>query len=172
MTENETNRYANSKVYKLCDDEGYYYYGSTCMPLHKRLYDHKRRSKEVQNRKVYIIFTNERFIANEIKIILVEEFSLKSKEELLREENKYIEQSLNDQKCLNSLRAVENYEITLEKERAHKKLLYEANKDKLCERIKSYQKSHVEEIKAQKREYNLANMENIKARKKGMVGRK
>ena len=66
MIENKTNRYANSKVYKLVDDDGYYYYGSTCLPLHKRFYDHKRRSKEEQNRKVYRVFTTDRFNANEI----------------------------------------------------------------------------------------------------------
>ena len=46
MTENKTNRYTNSKVYKLVDDEGYYYWGSTCMPLHKRFFDHKNMSKK------------------------------------------------------------------------------------------------------------------------------
>ena len=45
--EDKPNRYANSKVYKLIDDEGYYYYGSTCMPLHKRYHDHKKSSKSL-----------------------------------------------------------------------------------------------------------------------------
>ena len=76
MTEN---RYANSKVYKLVDDDGYYYYGSCSLQLHKRLYYHKMDSKKKSNIKIYRIFTHERFNNNEIKIILVEEFNLQKK---------------------------------------------------------------------------------------------
>ena len=57
MTENQNNRCANSKVYKLVDDDGYYYYGSTCLPLHKRLYDHKKASKTSTGRK-YTLYLN------------------------------------------------------------------------------------------------------------------
>ena len=85
MTEN---RYANSKVYKLVDDDGYYYYGSSCLPLYKRLYIHKRDSKLGSDRKIYRVFTYERFCKDDIKIVLVEEFKLENKEQLLREENK------------------------------------------------------------------------------------
>ena len=127
MTENETNRYSNSKVYKLCDDEGYYYYGSTCLPLHKRLYNHKCKAKEEKYRKVYNIFTSERFNANEIKIVLVEEFCLKSKEELLREENKYIESSFNNPHCLNSISAVRDYELKRLEIYAERKRLRDEN---------------------------------------------
>ena len=50
-------RYANSKVYKLVDDDGYYYYGRSCLPLHKRYYKHKIDSKLDSNRKLYGVFT-------------------------------------------------------------------------------------------------------------------
>ena len=96
-----TDRYKSSKVYQLIDEQGYYYYGSTCLPLHKRLYIHKKLSKKYVNRKIFTIFTYERFCNNEIKIILVEEFILQNKSQLLREENKYIEKRLNDPRCLN-----------------------------------------------------------------------
>ena len=110
MIENKTNRYANSKVYKLVDDEGYYYYGSTCLPLHKRFYDHKKASKTGVKRKIYSVFTHERFSIGEVKIILVTQINLNTKEELLREENIYIQQSLSDPKCLNTIGAVLDYE--------------------------------------------------------------
>ena len=52
MANNENNMYSNSKVYKLFDSEGYYYYGSTCTEIRKRLFQHKKMSKQKANRKV------------------------------------------------------------------------------------------------------------------------
>ena len=104
MTENNKWRYANSKIYKLIDHQGYYYWGSTCLPLHKRLYSHKEYSKRDPEMKIYTIFTHERFVNGEIKIVLEKEFSLTSQKQLLREENKFITVSLEDIKCLNSNR--------------------------------------------------------------------
>ncbi len=62
-------------------------------------------------RKIYRIFTYDKFLYNEIRIVLEKSFILNSKEELLREENKLIEHSLEDPKCLNAQRAVINYEV-------------------------------------------------------------
>ena len=74
FSETKPNRYATSKVYKLIDEDGYYYYGSTCLPLYKRMYLHRTTSKIKPNRKIYIVFTHERFLKDEIKIVLVESF--------------------------------------------------------------------------------------------------
>ena len=76
-------------MYKLVVDDDYYYYGSSCLPLYKRLYIHKIDSKVGSNRKIYTVFTYERFCKSYIKIVLVEAFKLENKETLLREENKY-----------------------------------------------------------------------------------
>ncbi len=55
MTKDE--RYCNAKVYGLIDAvNGYYYIGSTCMPLRKRLSYHKGLSKIGTERKVYKYF--------------------------------------------------------------------------------------------------------------------
>ena len=124
-----TDRYAHSKVYKLVDDTGYYYFGSTCMPLHKRLHEHKSKSNRAKDRKIYSVFTTERFERNEIKIILVEEFQLENKEQLIKEENKYIEVSINDPFCLNSFHAIKNIEQM--KERC--KIYRDNNKEKYRE---------------------------------------
>ena len=134
MTESETNtnRYVNSKVYKLVDDQGYYYWGSTCMPLSKRFYGHKQASQIRESIKVYTIFTHARFMNSEIKIVLGKTFNLNLKEELAREENKYIEQSLDDDKCLNSIRAVQNYEANKQKDKEY----YKANKKRYSNIVK------------------------------------
>ena len=157
MTENKNNRYANSKVYKLVDDDGYYYYGSTCLPLHKRLYNHKKASKTSTDRKIYSVFTYERLQNVEIKIILVKQINLNTKEELLREENIYIEQSLSDPKCLNSIGEVLDYE----KRMAQRKKWYEDNKEEVSTYKKEYRKANIEHIK----EYDK-NRDNVERRQK------
>ena len=61
MTEDD--RYSRGKIYKLIENAtGCFYIGSTCMPLHKRFYDHKGRSKKEPNRKVYQYFTYDKFV--------------------------------------------------------------------------------------------------------------
>ena len=61
MTEDD--RYSRGKIYKLIENStGLFYIGSTCMPLHKRFYDHKGRSKKEPNRKVYQYFTYDKFV--------------------------------------------------------------------------------------------------------------
>ena len=43
----EFNRYSNAKVYKLISDvDDYFYIGSTCTSLSKRLHQHKSTSKK------------------------------------------------------------------------------------------------------------------------------
>ena len=76
MTEIKNKRYLNSKIYKLFDEEGYYYYGSTCFELRQRLFNHKKMAKRSPSTKIYTIFTYERFMNDEIKIV---EIFLKNK---------------------------------------------------------------------------------------------
>ena len=137
-------RYSKSKIYKLIDNDGYYYFGSTCLPLHKRLYVHKQFALKKPDRKVYKIFTYKRFLDNEIKIVLVEEFELNNKEQLYKEENKYIENHIDDPFCLNANYAIFNlqryvdynieYRSNHKLEKAQRSKLYrEINKEKLKE---------------------------------------
>ena len=127
------NRYYNSKVYKLIDDEGYYYYGCTCMPLHKRRYHHQEMAKRKPHRKIYTMFTNDRFLKGEIKIVLVEELKLENKEQLLRAENNYIQQSLDDSKCLNRYHSL----LTDEQKKEYDRQWYQANRNKILENQKT-----------------------------------
>ena len=177
MTETETNRYANSKIYKLIDDEGYYYWGSCAQPdLRKRYFDHKKASKRDPERKIYKVFTHERFINNEIRIVLEKCLSLSSKQELLREENIYIEASLEDEKCLNYNRAVQNYDVTREYRRLYLKGYCEAHREEKrvydeeyrCAHLehkntidKEYRERHIEEKRAVNRAYYLENKDKI-----------
>ena len=50
---NKNNRYENTKIYKLIHpDSGYFYLGSTCDRLSKRLNKHKKDAKIHVDRKV------------------------------------------------------------------------------------------------------------------------
>ena len=92
------NRYSHSKVYKLIDENtGMFYIGSTCLPLHKRLYQHRYNSKQENYTNIALY----KHFNNDFKIILIEEFQLQNKEQLRREENKYIERFKHDELCLN-----------------------------------------------------------------------
>ncbi len=170
-----TNRYENAKIYKLVDNDGFYYYGSTCLQLHKRYYSHKKDSKHKPDRKIYTIFTNERFLNGEINIVLVDDkFKVDNKEQLLKEENEYIENAIGDLKCLNSCRSVLNYEVRRqdmlkrgrlyrethseqikadrearkEETKVYLKDYYEKNKNELLSKNKIYRELHKEKIDA------------------------
>ena len=162
MTETDKCRYANSKIYKLIDDEGYFYWGSTCMALHKRYFSHKRKSKREPERKIYTVFTHSRFLSNEIKIVLEKQVVLSSKEELLREEDRYIQQSIDDNKCLNSIHAVMNYEKRKESQQISRKNYSANNKEKIHERDKIYYKENIEQILQYQRNYRTRNTEKLK----------
>ena len=178
MTEN---RYSKSKVYKLIDDQGFYYYGSTCLPLHKRTYRHKCDSMKNPQRKIYTVFTHERFLRGEIKTVLVEELNLQNKEQLFRAENNYIQNNLNDPKCLNlhcsfltleRLKEIKqigdkNYRNNNKEEiREQKKEYYQNNRDRLIEKAHMYTKNNKEKIGINKKEYYLKNKEKIAEYKK------
>ena len=167
------NRYHNSKVYKLIDDDGYYYYGSTCVPLHKRRWFHQDHSKRKPQRKIYTIFTYERFLKGEIKIVLVEELKLENKEQLLRAENNYIQKSLDDTKCLNcNCSFLSREDCLLKKKKWHEnnkeyiavvnKLRYDKKKDHDLEMKKRYYKNNKTKINDNHKIYYQQNLERIK----------
>ena len=97
-------RYSNSKIYKLVDNEGYFYIGSTCCPLYKRLSKHKTDAKK--NKSTSKVYTHFNYVGWEnVKVVLVEEHCLDNIEQLRREEDKVIQMFMNDEKCLNTNRA-------------------------------------------------------------------
>ena len=79
---------------------------------------------------------------NNVKIILIEEYKFNNKMELLREEDKLIQQHRNDAKCLNVLRA------------------YMTNEEKHnynIEKSKEYRSLHLEELQEYDRKRNQQN---------------
>ena len=102
--ENKMNRYQNSKIYKLCvDNEPWFYIGSTCNKLSKRLGHHKENARKEPTRKVYDCLNKIGW--DKVKIILIQDLKLESIEQLRREEDKEIRKYIDDPFCLNSRNA-------------------------------------------------------------------
>jgi len=160
------NRYANGKVYKLVNDiDNEIYVGSTCLPLHKRLFYHKNKSKSQPTIKVYCHLNTIGF--ENIHIILIENFACDSKEELLARERHWIDTlkpSLNKQLPLRTQHEwfKDNKEHVATKRREY----YETNKEAISETNRQYRDVNREAINQQKREHRLANLDKIKEDKK------
>jgi hypothetical protein len=162
----DTNRYANGKVYRLVNDvDDEIYVGSTCLPLHKRLYYHKSKARAEPNIKVYQHLNNVGF--DNVSIVLIENFNCQSKEELLGRERYWIDElkpSLN--KVLPLRTPKEWFQDNREKMMLKFREYNEKNKDKIQEQRKEYREANREAINKQKREHRLANIDKIKEDKK------
>jgi len=97
------NRYEHAKIYKLIHpDSEYFYIGSTCDVLSKRLCVHRNKAKIYPERKVYKAFGELGF--ENVKIVLMEEHYLENREQQLREESRVIQMYIHVEKCLSSYR--------------------------------------------------------------------
>ena len=98
-------RYENGKIYKLIFPNNYYYYGSTCIDLAKRLYYHKCKHYKEKS----LVYQEWRKVGrNAVTIELVENYSCTNKRELEKRENEFILSSFKDEYCLNSKMAIED----------------------------------------------------------------
>ena len=132
MTENQ-NPYNHAKIYKLVHlgEPQYYYWGSTCNTLTKRLSQHKTIAKKDTERKVYNVFNELGW--NNIDIIFEKEFNVQNKEQLNREEYNYIKASINDPLCLNS-----HVTGTGLEQNEYNKLYYQDNKQEIKDKTKQW----------------------------------
>jgi len=152
-------KYNHGKIYKLVDSSGFYYVGSTCNSLSKRLSEHKATSKRDSNRKVYKQITN----WNDIIIVLIVEVNVVNKEQLLRAENEYIDR--NDPFCLNSFKAFS----TEDEKQQYSQQYYIANKDKLQKHQKQYYSENKKEILQRNQKYHNENKDKINDRKRQLI---
>ena len=90
----------NGRIYQLVCEDGYYYIGSTKNELRKRLHQHKMKSKEKPNRRLYQHVNMLGW--DKVKIVLVEEIMFKTKDELVKREYEIIQQKRSDKYCLNT----------------------------------------------------------------------
>ena len=151
----EINRYNHTKIYKLVDCVNHFFYiGSTCDILSKRLYQHKAKAKQTPDRKVYKYFDSVGW--ENVRIVLIEEHVLQNREQQLREEDRVLINYINDPLCLNSLRAFCGLDKNI-----YNKERYIANKQECLSRQKEYYINHADEIKNYQKEYNEKNKEKV-----------
>lgn len=156
------NRYAQGKIYKLVNDmDDEIYVGSTCLPLHKRLYDHKKAAKHKPHINVYQHLNSVGFEV--VSIVLIESFSCNSKDELLKRERHWIDElkpSLN--KVLPYRTKAEYRQVNSEKIKQANKEYREKNRDKLIDYLRKYNEANRETSKEKSRQYREANREAIR----------
>lgn len=161
-------KYENAKIYKMISPNGLIYIGSTTQTLAQRKASHKRKYKNfLLNKKDYtssfLLFEEDE---NNIDIVLLENYSCNSKEELHKKEREYIDLY----ECVN-LRIPsrpfkeylgEYYLKNKEKIKENNKKAYERNIEKLkkinyCDCGGKYTHSHYNRHLKTKRHINYVN---------------
>lgn len=144
MTEN---KYSRGKIYRLVNNiDDKFYIGSTCETLARRKSSHKASAKHEPNRNVY---NHLNIIGWEnVDIILIENYSCKSIEELNARERYWIEQ----------LKPTLNKVIPLRTRKERD----ETNQHKIKEQNKEYRERNKERIKQRDIQYNKRNYDKRK----------
>ena len=169
-TQNKTKKtidYSKGKIYKIVDNtNGNIYVGSTIQKLCERLRGHRKHYKSYLKGEQSFTSSFDIIKNDNYEIILIENCPCNSKEELHREERKYIESI----KCVNKVIPTrtdeEYYEDNKEKIKEYNKDYYENNKEQILERQKEYYKNNKEKILEKYKEYNKNNKEKIFDRRK------
>lgn len=139
--------YSTAKIYKLQGNDGKYYIGSTRNELRKRFAEHKSMSKRFPQRHMYNHFNQLGW--DEVKIVLVSNAPCSSREELLKLEDDVIQQHLNNEMCLNVLRAQISYDEKLE----YSKQWNTDHKEMMAARTKDWRDNNREKFNENQRRY-------------------
>lgn len=140
-----SDRYVNGKIYKLVSDKtDDIYIGSTCMTLCKRLYSHKCRPTTT---------TSKLFVHGDIKIVLVENYSCASKDELFRRERWHIENNI----CINKYRPIISPEERREEKKEHTQQYRADNRAVYLEYQRQYRAEKKNVILEHQRQYYAKN---------------
>lgn len=102
--------FAQGKLYRMECPRGYFYIGSTCDLLSYRLTKHKYDSARHPNRKSYQQFKISGW--EHVKIELISAYPCSSKEELLQEENRLVQQHITNPFCVNTYVPISTAEET------------------------------------------------------------
>ena len=132
--------YKKGKIYKIVNNENNkIYFGSTCQPLHKRMYQHRKKHNNCMSKKLGVDL-------KDCQIILVEKIECECKYELHKRERFYIENN----ECVNKRIPTRT-----------KKEYYDKNKQLISEKAKEkYQKNKEHRLEQQK-QYNQKNKQKI-----------
>ena len=147
--------YQNGKIYTIrsfqTDD---IYIGSTCNPLYKRLYHHKKDYKLWKENKTNYTSSFQIIQYEDAYIELLEEYKCNTKQELNRKEGEYIR----SMDCVNKNIAGRTQKEYYVDNPTYKKEYYEDNKEYYKENNKKYRENNKNKI----REYRKRNKEKTK----------
>ena len=162
------NKYSTGKIYRLWSTEvDDIYVGSTCAPLHKRLYWHR----EASNQKQYKLYEAMRDLGRDaFQIELIEDYPCETVYELHRREGHWIrllKPTLNTQLAgrtkeeYNRQHYQDNREELLQKRRMY----YVNHKDACIKYIQKYRQDNIERTKEYSQNYDKLNKETIEQRR-------
>ena len=122
--------YQKAKIYKIVDlNEEMIYVGSTCETLSRRISNHRANYKCKRFYSSHDIF--DKYGMDNCKILLIENYSCNSKEELLKKEGEYIKQLNCINKNISGRTKKEWYEDNKDKKKAYDKQYREKQKKKV-----------------------------------------
>lgn len=174
-TASDLKQFPNAVVYVLQCIDNYYYIGSTINDPRYRLNNHKQDSKKYPDRYVYSHINTLGW--DNVQLQVAEAFPCNTKEELKLKEDEMIKQSLQDDYCLNHIRAlvspeerkanVTNYYLTHRQQIIEQhKVYFEANKEKVDAYHANYRKEHAEGRREYSAKYAAEHPEEVKAARK------
>lgn len=159
-------RYNAGKIYKIICTDGHFYIGSTINALNFRFNNHKRAARQKDATQPLYLYVNTIGWDN-VKIELIENYSCKSKAELVAKEDEYIQKAKKDPLCLNFKRA----HIPTEERAEYVKTYVAENKDKIVTYKKKYRKENAEAIADYNKKYVAEHPEEVKEAKKDLYER-
>ena len=152
----EANKYQQGKIYKIISPQtDKIYVGSTIRKtLAQRLTGHRRNYKQYLAGQFHYVSSFEILQHPDYRIILIESYPCNSKDKLLAQEQKHIDQAVDS--CVNKHKAFTG--LTRDE---YKKLHYEQNKDEIAEKKKNYYNENKDEIAEKKKNYYNENKDKI-----------
>jgi hypothetical protein len=141
--------YKNGQIYCIRSHQtDQIYIGSTCSPLAKRFYDHKKKSNNRISKQITQY--------EDAYIELIENYPCNSKKELNRREGQHMR---NTENCINKKiagRTQKEYDFdNKEQISQYHKEWYEENKEQILEKQKEYSKNNKEKRAEQQKQRNL-----------------
>ncbi len=131
--------YKNETVYKVvCNATGKVYIGSTTQTLCLRLAEHRKEYKRFKESNCNNVPSFDIIQQDNYDMVLIENLSCESKEELHRRERRFLENSVFVNKCIPTRTHKEYLEAHKEQHREHTKAYYELHKKGIKEHKKVF----------------------------------
>jgi group I intron endonuclease len=157
-----SNKYQNGKIYKIWSLEtDEIYVGSTCCPLHKRMYNHRCDAKKKAPYKLHQEMA--RLGESAFKIELIEDYPCNSINDLNKREGYWIRELKATLNMRIAGRTKEEYYLDhIDETKEYKKKWQHENKDKLRDKLKNYYQEHKADILARVKAYTEEHVEDRK----------